>query len=263
MLVIAFVRADKDKIHIELVPRDQLGERQNEVDVVLVRPELRRIEKIRPLDLQMRNILRRGCARAGIERELRRRVRKQRNAVRRNRVEVFDLLAAHLRPDDHGTRALEKPVVRELAPVPHAVRAHLRKPRRRAVLEVPDHRDIRKIGVVNAGPEEPHQVGACCCGRPVDRARPAPMSAHETGFAQEWLETPLGESGPHRLHGQPGSRHVGAEGLGIRFRAKQDEFYARLAARDFKERLKHFRFKGVAAASFRFIPGAICCNAHG
>ena len=47
----------------------------------------------------------------------------------------------------------------------------------------------------------------------------------------------------HRLHGQPRSRHMGAEGLGIRFRAKQDEFNAGLAAPDFEQRLKHLRFQ--------------------
>ena len=214
-LSIPFVRTDERERNDDSL-LFQIRNRKQEIDVVLVRPELRRVKHIRlsraePLD----HIRCRGFGLA--EHVRRRRMRHRQNVFRRNLKELSQLITADLGTCDDLRGPLQEPPMNGIASVPQSQRAHLRKPRCRAMLKIPNHgheRNVRTIGLRAQEPDELNSVRDCDA---IDIALAAPVRPDALNLAESHRSKAPGAAW-HRHHAQAAPRQLSREGCSRRLR---------------------------------------------
>src|SRR2546426_3470781 len=135
-----------------------------QVRMVLVRPELRRVKEIRIRQSEFRSHCFSRQA-ISVESEARCWMGENSDPGAWHLIEHLDLIPSSLRSYDDVSRTLKEIPIGKLPRIPHSIRAHFGKPRQHTVLQIPDSRNVRNVrrfvGVVTDEPEaiDPSPLG--------------------------------------------------------------------------------------------------------
>ena len=254
MARLALVRAREDEPVADVKRR----ERPQRVVVVLVGPELRRVEEVAAADAQALAPLRIALVAGRPQRELRRRMRQAQHALVLDCEVAHQLLLARFVGDDHAGRARQVAAEVLVTALPLAVRADLGEVGMHEMTEVEEGEQERPTAVLGVISGEPDHVDAPL----VERAL-KPRARGDTRHREAVLDS--AQDLDRALAHCRGTRHWDVDDAGVaRGRAArvEDEFVA-IPGLKRTQRVHEAALEGEDATAVRREPVEDDGNPHG